>query len=129
MFPSLQNRFGFTHINCKDSQGMPNTVNYAIHANDLGNSVGVALPMGLPCTHPIGHRDVIANLGKGFELEQVATTSLRVSITRQNSGLVHSVDITLSSPKLILTEAERFSNLTIDTLNSQGEVGSGLSDF
>lgn len=129
VLPALQQRFNFELTNCEEPGGMPNSTIIGIHVTEDGTSDGVALLKGMRCENPINFKDVKQNAGKGYDFGALAATSLLIEVRRGADGLITSVQIDQSSPKLLMTEVDRFWAETVLAMETQGEVGSGLSDF
>lgn len=129
VFPALQERFGFEYTNCEVPGSSPHSTTLGVHVSEAGNSDGVLLINGMRCHQPINFRDVTGSAGKGYDFTSLAATSLIVDINRGSDGLITSTRIVLSAPKFLMTEVERFWAATVEAMDTQGVVGSGLSDY
>ena len=130
LFLGLQERFGFESVLCMREGGLSTfDMTYAVHVTASGNADGVILPDGMQCTYSIGQRDLFTALNRHSDFSNFPDTSLNLEIRRNDEGLVTFVRMEHWSTRFILEEIVRFYNATAEAIDSQGSVGSGLSDF
>jgi len=131
ILPALQSRFGFEKVLCSGRGGMPGQMQYAVHVSGVGNAEGLEL-QNIGCLYAFHPQSVVKFIKIGDAappLEAVPALSFTFDIQQKSDGLIHATEFTLAAPKTVLSETFRFWSATLEAMKSQGEVGSGMTDF